>query len=106
MVALSKTFSVRTTIFSGPGLGIEMLSEFICANKPMMLGTTVGAHGTHVMAVTGYRYYTRTSRFLWWTTTEWRTILKVFDGSVFSCFDITQYFSIPFSFGCLIKYVW
>lgn len=88
-------------------MGGERFKNFINSNKPLLVGTTGGQHGNHVMTVYGYRYYSRTKKVLFWDNVEWRTILSVCDGNDKSYFDITQYFKNVVNVGgCIIEYVW
>ena len=88
--------------------GTQDFKDFLHADKPLYFYSNGSTYGDHAMAVSGYKYYKRTVRVLFWDKIEWATFLEIGDGWSLDTiyFDITRYFWEHCGNGGFIKYDW
>jgi len=89
-------------------VGTQDFKDFLMEDKPLYFASHGSTYGNHAMAVSGYKYYKRTVKVLFWDKIEWATFLEIGDGwsTNIRYFDITRYFWEGCGNAEFIKYVW
>lgn len=88
--------------------GTPAFKNFLTGGKPLFFASRGSTYGNHDMAVSGYKYYKRTVKVLFWDKIEWATFLELGDGHSLETmyFDITRYFWEHHGDAEFINYAW
>lgn len=87
-------------------VGTQDFKQFLNEDKPLLFSSSGSTYGNHTMIVSGYKYYKRTVKILFWDKIEWATFLEIGDGDSLyrRYFDITRYYWENCGGGTFIKY--
>lgn len=89
-------------------VGSQEFKDSFYKFKPTIMSTDGCCYGSHSFEVIGYKMYSREVKQLFWTKTEWSTILVVKDGWSKNThyFDITHYKRDDGGFGMMTYFKW
>ena len=89
-------------------VGTDSFVNNFSSNKrrPIILSTSAGTYGSHMMCVNGYRFYMKQTQILFWTYEDWKCILAIADGwsSQQRYLDISAYYQQLGALGSFIIY--
>lgn len=102
---LSSFYASMDTNFNAY-VGTQDFKQFLNDDKPLLFTSAGSTYGNHAMVVSGYKYYKRTVKVLFWDKIEWATFLEIGDGQSYArrYFDITRYYWENCGEGTFIKY--